>query len=79
MLFFSFLDMNSNLQVTKVKMMENFRISKVSDLMSNQSVSDLTTRLFTIRGNRCDSALISDLFKRACPESEELVDQSSED
>ena len=69
MLFFSFLDNNSNLQVTKVKMMEAFRISKITDLLGMQSVAELATQLFNIRGIGCNKALISDLFKKVCPDT----------
>lgn len=59
-------------------MMEAFRISKVSDLMGNQSISELTSKLFEVRGIKCDKALISDMFKKVCPESRDAQEESDE-
>lgn len=46
MLFISLMDVQSQLQVSKVKVMEQFRISKIMDLIGSQSISNLVSSMF---------------------------------
>lgn len=79
MLFFSFLDINGHLQITKVKMLEAFRVSKVTDILNRQSISQLTSSLFNIRGMKSNKALVSDLFKKICPDSSNAPTEETEE
>ena len=73
MLFLGLMDVQGELQVSKVKVIEQFRISKITDLIGQHSISQLTSKMFSIDGVKCEKALVSELFRNIC-ESEEASD-----